>query len=123
MNNSISYMVICLSNKMKSFSTEFNKLTTDETQYRYICYCFSLLINATNLELSDEYFRCICIVFLSPYKTKEVNKARETLNTTLNDRPETKSELDSFLRKLNFISNDDEKLVSNSGSEGRRRRG
>jgi len=52
----------------------------------------------------------MCIVFLSPYKTKEVMKAKETLSTALNDRPETKTELDKLLKTLDFISNDGEKL-------------
>ncbi len=110
MNSSISYIVACASHKMKSISVEFNKLTSDENQYRFANYCFSLLINSTNLEISDEYFRCMCIVFLSPYKTKEVMKAKETLSTALNDRPETKTELDKLLKTLDFISNDGEKL-------------
>jgi len=71
---------------MKSISVEFNKLTSDENQYRFANYCFSLLINSTNLEISDE------------------------LSTALNDRPETKTELDKLLKTLDFISNDGEKL-------------
>lgn len=99
---------------MKSVSASFNSIAENEQQFRYACYCFSLLLNSTHLDLSGEYFRQMCIVFLSPFKSEAVEQARKSLNTALNNRPETKDDLDELLKSIKFTTRDNSENLSKS---------
>jgi hypothetical protein len=40
--------------------------------YTYICFCFSLLLNCTELEEANEIYEAMCVIFLSEFETNEV---------------------------------------------------
>jgi hypothetical protein len=55
----------CVSHTMKRFADSLKKLQVSAKQKRYVCFCFSLLLNSTTLDEISTYFEKICLVFLS----------------------------------------------------------
>ena len=79
-----------------------------DLQFKYSCYCFTLLLNSTHLKLSSEYFRLICIVFLSEFNTPMVEEAKEKIKIALSNRPEELKQLDKIIQNsLNRPSSND----------------
>jgi len=53
----ISWLISCAGHTVKRVTNDFKSLNMTELQYRFVCYCFSLLMNSTNLELSPKHFK------------------------------------------------------------------
>lgn len=122
LNTSISWLLSSASHTMKRFSYSLKSLSISDSNFRYICYCFSLLLNSTNLELCVEYFRLICIVFLTKSTNQMLIDSKHKIKTALASRPDikddliAKSELDTS--EINGFSNRNEADSSDGESDG-----
>ena len=74
---------------MKRLTFSLKQFNLPEYSKRFLCYCFSLLLNSTSLALSSEYFELICIIFLSERLCKIVSDAKLKLKAALLERPDT----------------------------------
>jgi hypothetical protein len=98
-----SYIHICKSHKSHAVSVGAKliilksfKKNSDEYKnvYYLFMYAFSLLQNSINLQMFVEYFKDICIVFGSKYKTKDFDAAFSRLNQALKTRPTDQEEFE-----------------------------
>ena len=71
----------------------------EEQQFKYGCYCFTLLLNSTHLQPSSEYFCLICSIFLSEYNKTLVLDAKEKIKIALANRQENVHQLDKIIKK------------------------
>ncbi len=87
---------------MKNYTGDLKGLHFKELPFKYACYCFSLLINSTHLSVASEYFRLICIIFLSEYNTPLVVDAKEKIKAAVANRPETEKEINKLFKSIRF---------------------
>ena len=94
-----SWLYSCTSHTMKRFSNSLKKLTTEKRLRSISCYAFSLLLNSQSLTEICEYFKIICVVFLSKVKDEEWSKHFDLLQKCVSLRPKRKDELLQLLEK------------------------
>ena len=68
----------------------------------FACYAFSLLLNATELEILSEFFKIIVIVFLSKTSSKLFLENVKKLQNLINERPLVKEEVDKILKNSHY---------------------
>ena len=88
-NRSKSIIASCAAHTMHRFTKSLKKNLNlhQEAQFFY-CYCFSLLLNCTSLEMMQNYFQSVLVVSLSKSKTKEFEKEFMNLQTHISSRPD-----------------------------------
>ena len=54
--NSTTLLISCVTHTMKRFTLSIKALSLTEFQYTYLAFCFSLLVNCTDLCLAGDYY-------------------------------------------------------------------
>ena len=83
-----SWLASCAAHTMHRFSRSVGKIMTNREDKMFACYCFSLLLNCTTLSQISEYFKILCIIFLSKTKNKQFLDASKKLQELILLRPE-----------------------------------
>ena len=65
---------------MNRFVRALKKINKNDDVHHFACYCFSFLLNSTDLNIMSRYFRLICLVFLTPFTNSHVEDAVSKLN-------------------------------------------
>ena len=58
-----SWICSCAAHSMNRFVRALKKINKNDDVHHFACYCFSLLLNSTDLNIMSRYFRLICLVF------------------------------------------------------------
>jgi hypothetical protein len=64
---------------------------------RFAAFCFSLLVNSTDLESSIEVFKLMCIVFLNQSYSSNVHEAKSNLQKLIAKRPDNGFEIEKII--------------------------
>jgi len=83
----LSWMASCVAHTMRRFVNMVNSLQLDGDSRSLAIYSFTLLLNSKSLEIISEYFKLICIVFLSSFKSNSSIVALKSIVIALNERP------------------------------------
>lgn len=102
-----SWLASCAAHTMKRFVNSLEKLgkKQDKNLKRYVCFCFSLMLNCTDLDQLSEYFRLISVVHLSETRSESMAASERALVEAVNDRPET---LAAIKKLVNRVTSSDE---------------
>jgi hypothetical protein len=112
-----TYLLSCAAHTMKRFSKAIKKFHLGKDLHRFICYCFSLLLNSTTLEKMDIYFDAMCSVFLSQHESDVFKKAVELLEESIASRPDDIKALDKILNNfLDSVPQKEDSCTSESDS-------
>ena len=87
---------------MKRFANSIKLMNVRDFIMSYICFCFSLLANLTDIELAGEYNRAICGIFLTPYETKQILVSQSKIKAAVLERPENMDKLQNIIKKYNL---------------------
>jgi hypothetical protein len=85
-----SWIVSCTAHTMHRFIRAIKPTLKNPEKKELYAFCFSLLLNCTDLETMDEIFRLQLRLFLSPNVSSSVKNARNRLNELIELRPSTK---------------------------------
>jgi hypothetical protein len=87
---------------MKRFANSIKLMQVNEFLLSYICFSFSLLANCTELELVGEYYRAICVTFLTPFDSEQVSNSKTKIKAGVSERPESINDLQKILKRYNL---------------------
>lgn len=94
-----SWLASCAAHTMKRFVNSLDK-SIDRNLRRYICFCFSLMLNSTSLDQLSDYFRWICIVHLSETRSELVISSEKALIEAVKERPETLASIKKIVNRF-----------------------
>jgi hypothetical protein len=92
-------MASCVAHTMKRFFKMVSSLGIDDDSRSLAIYSFTLLLNSKSLEIIPEYFKLICNIFLSSYKTNTSIVALKSIVIALNERPKDLAKIRKIILK------------------------
>ncbi len=98
-----SWLASCFSHTLHRFTKALRsqKIFKDSKEsFVLACFCFSLLLNTTDLESSILIFSYICSCFGCQWSTKSQHNAKDFLLDAISERPTEKDEVKTIMRKL-----------------------
>jgi hypothetical protein len=102
-----SWLVTCAHSTMQRFIKSIDNLTTGvkiltQSQKRYICFCFGLLLNSKSLDEISIYFKYMCIVFLSMNADSKFKEAELFLVNSLRERNNDYNSIQSLIDQMSI---------------------
>ena len=98
-----SWIYVCSTHTMNKFCKSISKIIDSDYIRLFACFCFSLLLNSTDLSICGQYFELICHVFLSRYSTQLSNSSFNKLQAAIHVRPLIKDEVIKLLNGTDII--------------------
>ena len=102
-DTSKSWIYVCSTHTMNKFCKSISKIIDSDYIRLFACFCFSLLLNSSDLAICSQYFELICHVFLSRYSTALSNSSFNKLQTAIHARPLIKEEVIKLLDGTGII--------------------
>ena len=94
-----SYLVSCVGHTMNRFSKSIKKFNLKQEKHQFLCFLFSLMLNSTCLIQINEYFKHICVIYLSIYKTVQLKESETFIEKALLERPDYQ-EMGEFILQI-----------------------
>jgi hypothetical protein len=107
-----SQIAYCAAHTMKRWTKSLDKLQMSKSQKRFSSFLFSLLLNSKTLQEISIFFEHICVVMLSPTKTKYYYDSERLLAQSLANRPDCHEIVQSFVNRAKYT---DSKVGNGSG--------
>ena len=110
-SNQMSWLASCISHTMKRLSNTLKKLQINGVHYLYSCYCFSLLVNCTELEMVKNYWAWICTLFLSTTEDSQFSDSYVSLKSALKYRPESFTDFQRIYKEIGIKTDLVEEII------------
>ena len=102
-SSNCSWLASCCSHTLHRFTKALRsqKIFKDSKEsFELACFCFSLLLNTTDLESSILIFYYICSCFGCQWSTKSQHNAKDFLLDAISELPTEKDEVKTIMRKF-----------------------